>query len=61
MNDFEQWYKQLPIVTRTYMSVVVLTTFLISFGIINPYYLVLNFDNKMQVIFIICIDLEIFD
>jgi hypothetical protein len=51
MGDFELWYKDLPFVTRTYLTSILVTTTVISLGIISPYSLILNFDHKMEVIF----------
>jgi hypothetical protein len=51
MGDFELWYKDLPFVTRTYLTSILVTTSVISLGIISPYGLILDFDQKMQVIF----------
>jgi hypothetical protein len=48
MGDFELWYKDLPFVTRTYMTSILVTTTVMSFGIITPYSLILDFeDNKL--------------
>jgi len=40
----EEWFRSLPIVTRTYFVAAIATTTLVSLGVINPYYLYLDFD-----------------
>ena len=47
MGDFELWYRELPFVTRTYMTGALITAGVISFGIVNPMWLVFDFDNKL--------------
>ena len=49
MGDFQLWYKELPFVTKTYMTSCLITTALISFNLINPRLLILDFDHKIQV------------
>ncbi|EGG21307.1 derlin-2 [Cavenderia fasciculata] len=49
---FEQWYRSVPIVTRVYMTGCVVTTALVSFDLITPFDLYLNFPlimNKYEV------------
>lgn len=51
--DFQVWFNQIPFVSKFYLITVFLTTAVVSFGIINPYYLFLDFRtiwNKWQVL-----------
>ncbi|KAL3627522.1 hypothetical protein CASFOL_028885 [Castilleja foliolosa] len=38
----EEWYKQMPIITRTYLTAAIVTTIGFSLDIISPYDLYLN-------------------
>lgn len=51
MGDFEIWYKDLPFVTRTYMTSILVTTTIISFGFMSPRSLILDYDHKLEVLF----------
>lgn len=43
MEPFEDWYKKMPIVTRTYMTICFLTTLVVYLEIVSPLSLYLNF------------------
>jgi len=48
----EEWFKNLPVVTKYYFVAAVATTTLISLGLVNPIYLYLDFDlvfRKFQI------------
>lgn len=50
--DFQVWFNQIPSVSKFYLITVFITTAVVSFGIINPLYLILYFDqiwSKWQV------------
>ncbi|KRX08303.1 hypothetical protein PPERSA_01764 [Pseudocohnilembus persalinus] len=42
MDDFKVWYNQQPFLSRTYLTCVILTTTVVSFGIISPYHINLD-------------------
>lgn len=44
-NTPEEWFKSLPVITKTYFILAVGTTVLVSFGIISPYSLFLDWDK----------------
>ena len=50
-NDFITWFKQFPVFTRTFTSLVFFTSLLSTYGILNPYHLVLVFEKvfKLQI------------
>ena len=52
MGDFQLWYEQLPIISRTWITGSVVTAGLITFGLINPNNILLDFDHKIQVIYL---------
>eukprot|EP00960_Hanusia_phi_P003333 97936-Hanusia_phi.AAC.2 len=41
--SFETWYKEIPIVTRCYLTISVLTTAACYFDLISPFSLYLNY------------------
>ena len=44
MDDFFVWYKQYPVVTRTYLTCIIVTTALFSTGAVNVYNLIFSAD-----------------
>jgi Derlin-2/3 len=44
MSSPEEWFRELPVVTKYYFCAAVLSTMATSFGLLNPYYLILDFN-----------------
>jgi len=42
-NNLETWYNNIPIITRTYLTLCAVTSFAVTFDILSPYQLYLNF------------------
>jgi hypothetical protein len=54
MNDIKEAYMSVPPISRYYMTIVFTLSFCITYKIINPYYLYLDFElvfYKVQVLF----------
>ena len=49
MEEVKIWFRSLPKFTRTYLVAVFLVTFTITYKLINPAYIILNFNKKLQV------------
>lgn len=43
--DPAEWYKSMPMITKTLMTGVFVTTLAANFGLLNPYYLFLDFER----------------
>ena len=50
MGDFQIWFEQLPPISRTWILGSTITAGLITFNLINPHRIVLDFDHKIQVV-----------
>ena len=48
MATFEDWYKSVPLVTRTYMTLCCLTTLAVQLEFVSPLQLYLNFNAIWQ-------------
>jgi hypothetical protein len=44
MASFEEWYKSVPLVTRTYVTLCFLTTMAVQLEFVSPLQLYLNFN-----------------
>eukprot|EP01027_Heterolobosea_sp_BB2_P003846 GEZU01005796.1.p1 GENE.GEZU01005796.1~~GEZU01005796.1.p1 ORF type:complete len:234 (-),score=24.20 GEZU01005796.1:164-865(-) len=42
-NNFESWYKSIPVITRTYLTLSVITSAAVTFDLLSPFHLYLNF------------------
>eukprot|EP01080_Neovahlkampfia_damariscottae_P010606 gene10606-3124_t len=47
-NNFEIWYRSIPIITRTYLTLCTITAFAVTFDLLNPFQLYLNFKLVFQ-------------
>lgn len=43
MNNFEAWYKSIPVITRTYLTLAAITSAAVTFELLSPLNLYLNF------------------
>ena len=46
--DFQDWVQKIPKITKGYMLCVFITTTLISFGLINQFYLFLTYHGLIE-------------
>eukprot|EP00761_Pharyngomonas_kirbyi_P012902 gb/GECH01012929.1/.p1 GENE.gb/GECH01012929.1/~~gb/GECH01012929.1/.p1 ORF type:complete len:240 (+),score=37.00 gb/GECH01012929.1/:1-720(+) len=45
MVNFENWYSNIPIITRTYLTLTAITSLAVTFDVLTPFDLYLNFQN----------------
>ncbi|EFC45285.1 predicted protein [Naegleria gruberi] len=45
MTNLEQWYFSIPVITRTFLTLSTITSFAVTFDLLNPLQLYLNFQN----------------
>ncbi|KAL9643417.1 hypothetical protein ABK040_010032 [Willaertia magna] len=45
MTNFEQWYFSIPVITRTFLTLSTITSFAVTFDLLNPLQLYLNFQT----------------
>ena len=48
MSELKEFYKSIPPFTRYFMTAVFLTSFGLTYGLINPYHILLDFEKVFK-------------